>query len=996
MRSNRVLKAAIACALAGVASVTIAQEAPNTVTELETVIVTGSFIRGTAEDTALPVDVITSDDLAKQGSPSMVDLVKSIPAMQGVVGESNQFLAGQSTGTSNVNLRGLGPLRTLVLLNGRRLAASPAPGIGVDTNLLPTAAIGRIEVLKEGAAATYGSDAIGGVVNFITNDSIEGFDIGVNYTAIDGSDGDYGAHVNWGWQGDSLRVLLSGAYRHRSELDTLERDFAVRPYDENPGGSWSTFGNPGAYTTVPSAAGFTTGRFTDPNCAALGNTSRSASTVPGASFPTCYFQFGRFNNLVENEDHYQLFGQVTFDITDSLKLDGELLWARHEVEDENTSPAYAPVQGPGAEINGTGVAALGGFYVIPSTNPGLSTAFVNSLPTSHATAINGGGNVYTSGSMWRPFGAGGNPETGESKHDIRIFDGMRASLGLSGELGDKYSWTTSATFSRNESDIKTPDIVVSRLQFALRGLGGPDCNPDTGTPGVGSCYYYNPFSSGIARNVASGEVNPNFEQATFQGPGVDNLLTGRWMFDDYAFQSTTDVFVADAVLSGELPLELSGGPLGFAVGAQYRENGFKREVNDISNVAINPCVDTPYNGNTTCAQRNGAFSFFGPLTNQDFKSDVIAGFTEFQFPIFESLQAQLAVRYEDYGGNVGATTNPKLSLRWQPIDAIALRASVGSTFRAPPEGQLDPNSTRTLVFSVAAGGYKPIDTFGNPDLEPEEADTLSAGIIFDVAAFKATFDYWYFDFEKPIGNESGTNMVSYLFPNGSTGANRCAELAANNAEFYSRFQFNTGVCNATNLASVRTGVINGTGTKTSGIDAALQYDFDSVLGGALTLAAEGTYVLKFDVGAQIVEGIVVRGRNDFSGYLDPGGVGSQPKLRGSLYADYGFNTHNVRWTVRHIDSMEDTRTGEFGGSNIFALNGAGVIGVAVTGGQHISSYTTHDLSYRTELTDSFTFNLAVINVFDRDPPFARLDLSYDPFTANPLGRYIKAGVGAKF
>src|ERR1043165_538236 len=120
---------------------------------LEVVLVTGSYIRGTAEDAALPVDVLTAEDLEKQGAPSMGDLFKAIPAMQGITGESNQFTAGQTTGTSNVNLRGLGPTRTLVLLNGKRLAPSAAAAIGVDTNLLPAAAVGRIEVLKDGAAA---------------------------------------------------------------------------------------------------------------------------------------------------------------------------------------------------------------------------------------------------------------------------------------------------------------------------------------------------------------------------------------------------------------------------------------------------------------------------------------------------------------------------------------------------------------------------------------------------------------------------------------------------------------------------------------------------------------------------------------------------------------------------------------------------------------------------------------------------------------------------
>ena len=157
---------------------------------VEEVIVTGSFIRG-AEQAALPISVISADDLEKRGSPSMVELVKSIPSIQAVMGEANQFSAGYSLGSSSINLRGLGPLRNLVLLNGRRVPPNPAIGVGVDANLLPTAAIGRIEVLKDGAAATYGSDAITGVVNFITRTDLQGIVVDGSYSYIDGSDGEY-------------------------------------------------------------------------------------------------------------------------------------------------------------------------------------------------------------------------------------------------------------------------------------------------------------------------------------------------------------------------------------------------------------------------------------------------------------------------------------------------------------------------------------------------------------------------------------------------------------------------------------------------------------------------------------------------------------------------------------------------------------------------------------------------------------------------------------
>ena len=128
-----------------------------------------------------------------------------------------------SEGSGSVNLRGLGAQRTLVLINGHRMTPNPfgQGGYGiVDTNLIPTAAIGRVEVLKDGAAATYGSDAISGVVNFITRTHFDGLEASASFQHVDGSDGNYTGSVLWGWEGDHGNVLLSAGYQHRSELPT--------------------------------------------------------------------------------------------------------------------------------------------------------------------------------------------------------------------------------------------------------------------------------------------------------------------------------------------------------------------------------------------------------------------------------------------------------------------------------------------------------------------------------------------------------------------------------------------------------------------------------------------------------------------------------------------------------------------------------------------------------------------------------------------------------
>ena len=161
----------IAIALAVIVAPAAAQTAPAQPAASDNqpgpdIVVTGTLIRGTSESGALPVDVISSADLQKQGSPSPVELMKSLPTSNGVLGDSNQTDSRSqgAEGVATVNLRGLGPQRTLVLLNSKRLVNA---GIGipaVDINLIPAAAIGRVEVLKDGAAATYGSDAIAGVV----------------------------------------------------------------------------------------------------------------------------------------------------------------------------------------------------------------------------------------------------------------------------------------------------------------------------------------------------------------------------------------------------------------------------------------------------------------------------------------------------------------------------------------------------------------------------------------------------------------------------------------------------------------------------------------------------------------------------------------------------------------------------------------------------------------------------------------------------------------
>ena len=170
----------VAAAVIGVSALT------GYAAEMEEVVVTGSYIKGTPEDAALPVDVMSQEDLREVGDPTIVEMVRNLGVTSGNLGETNQFdtRGGQAAeGVATANLRGLGSARTLVLVNNKRHVATES--IGVDISMIPSIAVGRVEILKDGAAATYGSDAIGGVVNFITRENFRGLEVRGSFMDID-------------------------------------------------------------------------------------------------------------------------------------------------------------------------------------------------------------------------------------------------------------------------------------------------------------------------------------------------------------------------------------------------------------------------------------------------------------------------------------------------------------------------------------------------------------------------------------------------------------------------------------------------------------------------------------------------------------------------------------------------------------------------------------------------------------------------------------------
>jgi len=982
------IKRALLLAAATAPASGIATAKAQSVEEIEVVVITGSYIEGTPQDAALPVQVLTADELEKQGSPSIVDLVRSIPAVQGILGESNQFGAAQNTGVSNINLRGLGAQRTLVLVNGRRMAPSASVGNGVDTNLIPMAAIGRIEVLKDGAAATYGSDAIGGVVNFVTREGVDGLSIDGSYTYIEDSDGDYSTNVVWGGTGETYDALVTASYRHRSELNARDRDFALRSIAANPQGGYSSFGNPGVYQLLNATRTAAIEPLRDPGCATLGGIETGSMATLG-----CQFQFTQFDNLVEREEHYNVYGQFNAQLSGSTNLHLEAFYAAHDVPEENSSPSYAPTQGTGVSAPNPTNAPN---FFIPLNNPGLVALLPSLRPDQQATIAAAGG-LLASGLQWRPLGLGGNPLTGEGKKDQRFFDGFRVSAGLDGDFKG-VGWDVALTYSENSRESDTPDILVTQLDRALRGFGGPNCTGTVAGSAANGCSFFNPFSTGIASNPVTGAVNPAAGSGgTFNANTVNDPEVVRALFGNFGLNDTASLLVADVVFNGELGMSLKGGKVGWAAGAQYREDGFELELSDDANSGLNPCPDTPLTGNTGCATATGPLSFLGTLPEVDLHDDVYGVFAELSLPLSNSLQAQIAYRYEDYGGEVGSTSNPKLAVRWQAVDWLALRASVGSTFRGPLQTQLLPGAITTLQFASLAvvlpattpggaatvqnlSGFRPIDNFGNPQLQPEDADTLNAGLLFMAGSFNASLDYFNIHLKDPITAEVGTDIVREFFGTATLPENHCGEAAF--ASLQSRFTFAGGSCAPQNVLRTRANTINGPDETTSGIDASLRYRFNKVFKGVLTTGLDATYLLEYRRDALFIEGIEVEdaGGRDFAGTR--GGFASLPELRGSVYLDWATPVHNVRLTSRYIDGMTDLRS---------------ATADPITGRNfEVGSFLTHDLVYRMMMPGELTLTTAVFNITDRDPPFARLELSYDPFITNPIGRSLEVGLSKRF
>jgi iron complex outermembrane recepter protein len=948
--------------------------------QLEEVVVTGSFLIRGGESGALPIRVLSDEDLARQGNPPLIDVLRALPEAAASIGNSNSSQPGKGQGfegAESVNLRGLGPDRNLVLLNGKRLPV--VGGFFVNTRHIPMAAIERIEVLKDAAATTYGSDAVTGVVNFITKRNFDGLEIGGDFTAIEDSDGDYTVDATWGKVGDGWNVMLSGGYQHRSRLWVRDRPWSTPPYSVNPDAGWNFSSMPSQFIPVgptgPNGTLAAVGpRAVDVGCSALGGIQ------PFAGF--CVNNVQLWQNLVAPADTYQLYGEFNREFGSGIELHVEATYAKSLaiVDYPPTFNQPKPVTETVLPANMNTATALAGTtprlygnWFVPITNPGLA-AYRAANPSQFPANATG---VFIPIGQWRPFLVGGNPFFGDdplaSAFQRRDQEQYRVSAGLKGKFDNGINWDANVTWGQNQHYLLGFDQTGVETQLALRGLGGPNCRWQTAAPGSTGCLWLNPMSTAVASAPINGVAsNPGYVPSTANSHELANWLMRSQ--ERFLMSTSTE---ANLVFNGALgDLKLSGGEIRWAAGAQFRRLAFAEHQSEYADRTRVPCLNSPLdipNADVCTPTPYTPLGLAVALTPVDITTNVYAAFVEANLPITATADVTLGARFEDYGDDGGSTFDPKISAKWQALDWLALRGSASTSFRAPPQTSIAPNPAGSIPTIL--GQPRALDLIGNPDLEPETATVFSVGLLVQAGGFDAALDYYNYRLEDVLTSEPQNAVVNALFPNGAAGPNNCTTLDA--AFIAAHFEF-TGVCSAANLSKVKLLRINGPEASFDGLDLRATYTFQQVLGGQLQFGVVANRTLSYEFDPFTVAGLNIPGFEGV-GKLNAGTLAhTLPKTKGQAYANYGIGPVNLRWTARYYSSYIDQRQ-------------------AVTAiGYKIDSQTLHDFAAVAELPRNVQLTLAVGNVFDDEPPLVRVAEGYDAMTTDPLGRYYRVGLRMSF
>jgi outer membrane receptor protein involved in Fe transport len=1001
----------IACGSLLSAAGAFAQDSATVDGVVEEIVVTGSLIRGTPEDAALPVEVYDMAELRASGSPTALEFAKSLTASGPTTGEAYYFSDAALTGNVLYNLRGIGADKTLTLFNGRRIAE--------NSSIIPSIALQRIEVLKDGAAVTYGADATGGVVNFITRDDFEGFEAAATYKAIDDSDGDFGVELMGGFGGERTNVVWAAEWSHRSELDTVDRSFAHQPYGENPTpwsgltnlARWFTHGTPPAVPTDEVSTSAPVGEYGTLLGVGVDFTQESCEAVGGVFATTsCNYGYIPYYNLVEENDIMRLFGQVSTAVTDNMEFYLRGAWSRVRTPYAYGSPSQPVVRGP-SMVDGL----VGQFYV-PRANPAWDEfAARTGIVSSPFYPFMQGATAIT----YRAFAHGGNDvfAQGSSHSTPRDIDNRywHVSTGFNGAFENGIGYDLGVTYNQTVTTSTNPDIIAYRLQEALNGFGGPACTAADLDPnrfgtqnpaaaGTGGCLWFNPFASNFAGQPVLGLANPNHV------PGAENpdeLVS--WLFDRRAQEDLIDSITVDLVFNGEAPeaISLPGGPIAWGLGAQWRQLDSRETVPSPFYNGSQPCIwpsdqgqiplspdDPDHNG--CSAPGPGPFQFFGTNPPDRNSLEQRSYFGELNFPLVDSLYMTAAVRHESFSGGLDATVY-KFSGKWQATRNLAVRGSYGTNYQAPGI-DVTPGEVVHGVnsYTVAGNAWLGATTVTRSDIEAETATVWSSGIIWqsrgftEDSYFRFITDYFDIETEDELRLLATANdIASAVF---AGGVSNCAHPLAHRVTFNGGACVNGSPANGA-FAAITTDFGNGPSQHTAGFDIQASYGFPA-FNGELDLGVTATRITKLEDTPAILDGFQLDDGDDRLGDLNFAVVGfAASKWRANFHANYAQGIHNVRLVANYVSGVDDERfINDDGSLDLARLTPAGFHPGTTTPfgpsdfGVKGDDWLSFDLHYNVELPWTTTMALSVVNIADEDPPESRQELGYDPRIGNPLGR----------
>ncbi|MDB5708914.1 MAG: hypothetical protein JWL96_984 [Sphingomonas bacterium] len=987
------------------------QTAPETPPDI---VVTGSALPTSPDQVAVPVTTIGAEEIKRGGvDNNVLELVrKQIPSFAGRsnTGNSNANNTNQNTaGGSQAQLRNLD---TLVLVNGRRMAVNPIAGMGgkvfVDLAQIPAAAIERVEVLTDGASAIYGSDAVGGVINFILKSDYEGLSVDGRLGFADGYKERSANFVVGHNFTDGFNITLAGSYLKSDPLYQNQRSFTSPFYSTATAvpGSVVTGGQFGVLApglTSPGSRNPTGILATAPNFAALiangtyvnTPTITSAQTSPATANSNVQVAGTGIGGTYDVSQYQMLLlaqEQKAFDASINLKLIGDdlVFFGDAQLSDNRSFTQFKPVT--------VGV-------TLPQNSP------FNPV----AGALGG----VTFGS------------TADPKQYYNHTESLRLTAGLKGELGwVGPSWHWEAAYVHSVSTLtQLQKNVIFTPNLAPAIAGGYDASGNAVTGGAYSKVFANFSTTGGTVIVPALDVLSRSPNRTTLGYifGTEQIHAG----------SKLDSF--DGKITGVLA-ELPGGKLAVAFGGAYRRESLYgiTDPNGFVHTDPNYCNDggaftanaVAWNGGQQADPfpvqcTSGASGSQGPasrtISSEFVEVRVPITGHDFTIPGFHEFDLIGAVRHEKYS-DAGNSTVPKIGFFWQPIDnGLTIRGTFSKSFTAPPLYQeYGPINNRQAgpgiipaAFPGLPAGLSPVQDGVNPGLQPAKATSYSLGVVFKpgfVPRLRLGVDY---SFVKETGlpggigfsnifldvNQLGSaslfagNIAKGNFPGqpGATPFTNPGDLRAYLAADPANYANVYAIDRFTNLGGIRVRTLNGT----------IDYSLPTPNAGTLSFNSIMAVFLSYQFQALPSQAFY-----EYAGTATNGGTGVQgtlPKFRSYTSLNWNYRNFDLTIANTYISAVRDLGAGGI----TYETNAARTPPTAFAG--RVKPYTTFDLRLAYTARDrdgtlkGFSIAVGVNNVFNRMPPIstnvytpsaAYTDNTADVSTYGPIGRlgYVQASV----